>query len=143
MIEQETLNCMATLKKILSTSASCLALLLVLGCARKERIDGTNQKKILCTIAQIGNLVSKIGGERVEVCVLVRGELNPHSYELVKGDDEKIGGADLLFYNGLGLEHGASLSAMLRSHPNGFAIGDCIADLHPEKILWVDQMKDP
>jgi manganese/zinc/iron transport system substrate-binding protein len=128
--------------KILTLALS-VTLLFPLGCGRKVEPDESHRKKILCTIAQIGNLVSDLGGDRIEVQVLVRGELNPHTYELVKGDDEKIRGADLIFYNGLGLEHGASLSAMLRSHPNGFAVGDSIVRLHPEKILWVEQTMDP
>jgi manganese/zinc/iron transport system substrate-binding protein len=103
----------------------------------------TSRIKILSTIAQIGDLVSEIGGDRVESLVLVRGELNPHSYELVKGDDEKIQTSHVLFYNGLGLEHGASVSAMIAAHPHALALGDSIQKRHPEKILWKGQVQDP
>ncbi len=117
--------------------------LFFVGCGQKNSIERSDRKRILCTIAQISHLVSEIVGERADVAVLVRGELNPHSYELVKGDDEKIQGADLLFYNGLGLEHGASLASMLKTHPKGFAVGDSIRSRLPEKILWVDGTIDP
>ena len=133
---------MARFKKFLST-ALCLLPLLLIGCGRDLQIKETGRKKILCTIAQIGHLASEIGGDRVQVQVLVRGELNPHSYELVKGDDEKIQTADLLLYNGLGLEHGASLAALGKVHPKGFAVGESIEKLDSEKILWVDGTKDP
>jgi manganese/zinc/iron transport system substrate-binding protein len=133
---------MVKLKKILSI-ALCLIPLFFSGCTQTPDFGGPERKKILCTIAQIGNLVSEIGGDRVEVQVLVPGELNPHSYELVKGDDEKIQGADLVFYNGLGLEHGASLSAMIKAYPRGVAVGESIERLHPEKILWSEGTIDP
>lgn len=114
------------------------------GCGRKESKNFIDQRpKILSTIAQIGNLVEEIGGERIQSLVLVRGELNPHSYELVKGDDEKILTADLVIYNGLGLEHGASVTAMIQDHKNSFAVGDSIAKRFSEKILWKEGVQDP
>ena len=93
------------------------------GCGRKS---GRAQKfskwmapngkvKILSTTAQIGDLVEEIGGDRMDYWVLIQGDLDPHSYELVKGDDEKLSRADRVFYNGLGLEHGASLLNTLQN----------------------------
>ena len=99
--------------------------------------------KVLSTIAQIGDLVEEIGGERVDGLVLIEGDLDPHSYELVKGDDEKISRADAIFYNGLGLEHGASLSNSLRMHPKGLSIGDFIKDHLNQKIIMNNRSVDP
>ena len=99
--------------------------------------------KTLSTIAQIGDLVTSIGGERVDNWVLVSSELDPHSYEIVKGDGEKLTRADLVFYNGLGLEHGASLSSFLRSSPKAIAIGDEIRRVSPEMILQRGEVVDP
>lgn len=99
--------------------------------------------KILCTTAQIGDLVSEIGGDRVKTWVLIQGDLDPHSYELVKGDDEKILSASIVFYNGLNLEHGASLSSLLRTSPKAVALGDRIALKFPEKILKRGTVVDP
>ena len=96
--------------------------------------------KILSTTAQIGDLVSEVGGERVSSRVLIQGDLDPHSYELVKGDGEKFDRADLIFYNGLGLEHGASLSARLSSDPKASALGD---QAPREKILKRGEAADP
>jgi len=129
-------------KKFLSLFL-CLVPLFFIGCGRPPETQKSDRKKILCTIAQIGHLASEIGGDKVEVQILVRGELNPHSYELVKGDDEKIQRADLLLYNGLGLEHGASLAALLKVHPKAFAVGESIERQCCQKILWADGVKDP
>ena len=91
--------------------------------------------KILTTTGMIGNLVQEIGKEKVDCLVLIHGQIDPHSYELVKGDDEKLERADLIFYNGLGLEHGASLSYFLSQAPHACSIGDIIKEDHPEKIF--------
>jgi manganese/zinc/iron transport system substrate-binding protein len=135
---------MGGLKKKLTIVLVSIAFILT-GCAGNlsSKEESNNKIKILSTIAQIDDLVSEIGGDRVQSSVLVRGELNPHTYELVKGDDEKIQQADVVFYNGLGLEHGASVASMIASHPHAIAIGDSIQKRHPEKILWKGPIQDP
>jgi len=135
---------MSRIREILAVCVLLLPLF-ILGCGRNSlTVENKDSRiKILSTIAQIGDLVSEVGGDRVKSTVLVRGELNPHSYELVKGDDEKIQGADLIFYNGLGLEHGVSVAAMIDVHPNRFALADSIKERHPSKILWKGTSPDP
>jgi manganese/zinc/iron transport system substrate-binding protein len=99
--------------------------------------------KVLATTAQVCDLVANVGGEHVDAITLITGEMDPHSYELVKGDDEKLSYARLLFYNGLGLEHGASLKHRLQTHPGGVSIGDSILARQRARILSVDQQLDP
>jgi manganese/zinc/iron transport system substrate-binding protein len=91
----------------------------------------------------IDDLVSQVGGDYVDHITLISGELDPHSYELVKGDDEKIAEAHLLVSNGLGLEHGASLRYWLEKHPFALSVGDEIQRSFPELILRVDGELDP
>ncbi len=123
---------------------------LISSCSQSERVqrfrswmEPNGKIKILSTITQIGDLVEEIGGDRVDSWVLMHGELDPHSYELVKGDDEKFTRADLVFYNGLGLEHGASLDATLQRHPSGVNLGAWIEKKYPQKILRKNQLIDP
>lgn len=105
---------------------------------------GNNGKiKVLSTIAQIGDIVSAVGGERIDSLVLIPGELDPHSYEIVKGDGEKLTRADLVLYNGLGLEHGASLAAFLKSSKKSVAVGDEIRKIASKKILERNGVLDP
>lgn len=133
---------MMRLKKVIF---ALLAPLLMMGCcASKGRWTESNGKlKVLSTTAQIGDLVSFIGGDRIEAQVLIRGDLDPHSYEMVKGDGDLLQGAGLIFYNGLGLEHGASLSAQLRGSSKAVAIGDRIAEARPDLILRKGNVLDP
>ncbi len=126
------------------------SLMICCGCAKRSSPTaltewmGENGKiKVLCTIAQIGDPAAQIGGDRVDVWNLISGDLDPHSYDLVKGDGEKFSRADLVFFNGLGLEHGASLSSLLAAHPRALALGNSIQDAFPEKILQRDGVFDP
>ncbi len=127
-----------------------VALLLSYSCTKKKSLSplalwmqDNGKVKVLSTIAQIGGLVAEVGGERVDGWVLVSGDLDPHSYELVKGDGEKVSRADLIFYNGLGLEHGAGLSALLKASPKAFAMGESIRDVAQDQILQKDGIVDP
>ncbi len=124
----------------------CLVFLIT-ACSCKGRLNdwmGENGKlKILSTTAQLGDLVKEIGGERIDGWVLIQGELDPHSYELVKGDGEKFDRADKIFFNGLGLEHGASLSHLLHTSPKAVSIGDAIQKNSPERILKKGGTIDP
>lgn len=99
--------------------------------------------KVLSTTAMIDDLVSEIGQDLVIHRALIQGELDPHSYELVKGDLEKFGAADVVFYNGLGLEHGASLAALLKSEKKAIAIGDIVAEEKKEQLIVHDGQIDP
>ncbi len=95
---------------------------------------------VLATTTQVGDLVKEVVGDRYEVDVLIRGSLDPHSYELVKGDDERIDGAAALFSSGLGLEHGASLKVALGE---AVALADEIGKKRPEALLSREGVVDP
>jgi manganese/zinc/iron transport system substrate-binding protein len=99
--------------------------------------------KVLSTTAIIDDIVGRIGGERIDHLALINGEIDPHSYELVKGDDEKLNRAQVIFYNGLGLEHGASLRYFLEHRPEALPLGKKILDNHPEAVLVRKNQIDP
>lgn len=125
----------------------CLCLFL-LSCSSpstqlNEWASDTQRIKVLSTTAMIDDIVAKIGQERINHEVLIRGEIDPHSYELVKGDDEKLSLAQIVFFNGLGLEHGASLNYRLKMHPKAIGVGDWIRKAYPNEILTKDAQIDP
>lgn len=127
-----------------------LAVALCCSCAQKksasplaEWMSDNGKIKVLSTIAQIGDIAAEVGGERVDCLVLVPGELDPHSYEIVKGDGEKLARADLILYNGLGLEHGASLASFLKSSKKSVAVGDVTRRISPDDILERNGVVDP
>ncbi len=123
------------------------------GCQKKEQkdlflnfqnwIEGQGKLRVLSTTAMIGDLVSQIGGEKIVHLSLIVGDLDPHSYELMKGDDEKIRNADLIFYNGLGLEHGASIKHHLEKNDKAVALGDFLLKFHENQLVKIDGQIDP
>lgn len=127
----------------------CVFAFLLASCSSKtpdyarSYFEDNHKVKVLSTIAMIDDVVGRVGGERIDHIALISGEIDPHSYELVKGDDEKISSATIIFYNGLNLEHGASLSYKLQNHPLAVAVGDAVRLKHPELILAVGETIDP
>src|ERR1700722_8944557 len=90
----------------------------------RQWMDPNGKIKVLSTTAMIDDIVKQIGGERVDSITLISGLLDPHSYQLVKGDDEKLMKADIIFCNGVGLEHGPSLRNFLENSPKAICLGD-------------------
>lgn len=71
-----------------------------------ETADQGDEEKIniVTTIAQIGEPLSVVGGDRVKVISLMGPSVDPHLYQATQGDINTIDQADLIFYNGLNLE---------------------------------------
>lgn len=123
-------------------------LCLSLGCQKppsnlKQWMEPNHKIKVLSTTQIIDDLVGEIGGDRIDHLPMISGGMDPHSYELVKGDDEKLKMANLIFYNGLGLEHGASLCFHLKKHPKTVALGEMIQQNHRSAILIDKGQIDP
>ena len=99
--------------------------------------------KVLATTAMIGDLAKEVGGEEVHVLILIKGDLDPHSYQLVKGDDEKLSFADIIFANGLQLEHGPSLQHYLENHDKVHFLGNKLLNFNPSPLLNYKGQVDP
>jgi manganese/zinc/iron transport system substrate-binding protein len=99
--------------------------------------------KILATTPIVQDLVQKVGGKEVKVHAIIFGNQDPHSYEIVKGDGEKFGYADLVFANGLMLEHSGSLQYQLKHHKNVCFLGDELFKRLPDQIITVEGQLDP
>ncbi|NGX46133.1 MAG: Periplasmic zinc-binding protein TroA [Chlamydiae bacterium] len=130
--------------------ALALSFLCLVGCQKSSKPNALNawmgemeKVKVLSTTAMVEDLVTSVGGDEIVSLTLIKGEVDPHSYELVKGDGEKFECADLIYCNGLGLEHGASVRTQLERHQSAVFIGDRIAERVPEKILESDGVRDP
>lgn len=87
-----------------------LAVLLMLtGCGQKEAVSSQDGPlKVVTSFTIIQDIAREIGGEDVEIHNLVPTGTDPHEYEPLPEDIKKATDADILFYNGLNLEGGAS-----------------------------------
>ena len=132
---------------------SLLLLLIGSGCSSDQHkmrqvryeqwLQNNGKVKVLSTTMMIDDLVKQVGKEHIDTLVLIEGELDPHCYQLVKGDGEKLSGADVIFYNGLGLEHGPSLHTYLLKNPKAVALGDLVDHQQFGRTIHVRGQKDP
>lgn len=130
-----------------------IVLLILIGCSSDQHqkrqahfqqwLQNNGKVKVLSTTAMIDDLVKQVGGEYVDTIVLIQGELDPHSYQLVKGDDEKLIATQIIFYNGLGLEHGPSLHTYLLKNPKAIGLGDLVDQQQSGRVIYVHGQKDP
>ena len=63
-------------------------------------IDG-REINVVATTPMIGEFVNQIGGDSINLTVLMPPEANPHTYEPAPQDTGTIADADLVFYTGL------------------------------------------
>ena len=63
-------------------------------------IDG-REINVVATTPMIGEFVSQVGGDNINLTVLMPPEADPHTYEPAPQDAGKIADADLVFYTGL------------------------------------------
>jgi manganese/zinc/iron transport system substrate-binding protein len=99
--------------------------------------------RVLTSTAMIEDMVKKIGGDSIKVISLIGPDQDPHSYEIVKGDGEKFEYADLIFVNGLSLEHSASMRYQTKRRSNVTYIGDEIKNKFPDRMIYVEDEVDP
>jgi manganese/zinc/iron transport system substrate-binding protein len=62
------------------------------------------QIQAVATTSIVADLVREIGGENVQVTALMGPGVDPHLYRASEGDVRRMGGANIVFYNGLHLE---------------------------------------
>lgn len=119
------------------------------GCAElREKAANTNswmqeeqRVRLLCTTEHVSALARAVGGERAYVLTLIEGQNDPHSYQIVKGDDMKFRRAHIVFCSGLMLEQGLTLERYLNRY-SAHSVGDYIQQQTHGAIL-LDVAYDP
>ena len=115
---------------------AALALLLLQGAASAEL-------KVVATLTEIGALAEELGGERVKVSSLARGDEDPHAIAAKPSHSRRMSRADLLVYNGLELEvgwlplliEGARNPRILDGSPGHLNLSDFIDPIEvPEQV---------
>lgn len=100
--------------------------------------NATNSGKlnVVTTTTILGDVVLVIGGEHVDLTVLLPADTDPHAFEPAPRDAALVSEADLLVVNGLGLE--TFLDALLANAGNTVVVTasdgiEPIEDLHEEE----------
>ncbi len=95
------------------------------GVEYQERSLQNNKLKIIATTGMIGDVVRNIGGDKVDVNILMGAAVDPHSYEATPTDSRYLTSANIVFYNGLHLEGGMHHSLeSLSEYQHVYAVSD-------------------
>ena len=70
---------------------------------------------VVATTPMIGEFVSQVGGNNINLTVLMPSEADPHTYDPAPQDAGKIADADLVFYTGLKYEPAALIKLLENS----------------------------
>ncbi len=81
-----------------------LLLIIIALCGCISQTENTAQVRAATTITPLGEFVSAVGGERVNVSVLVPPGAEPHTFEPSPSQIRQVADADIYFKNGVGLE---------------------------------------
>ena len=103
---------------------ACTALLVGPGVAQTRKLTA------VATTAMIGDAVKAVGGERVNVEVLLGQGVDPHLYKPTRADIAKMSKADMIFANGLNLEaqFWAKCPSLMKSASTAWSSeGDCLS----------------
>jgi zinc/manganese transport system substrate-binding protein len=89
---------MITRRHMLTATAAVAALLTAAPAVAQEKL------KVLATFSILGDFVRNVGGDRVEVAILVGPNSDAHVYAPAPADAKKVADAKVVFTNGLGYE---------------------------------------
>ena len=90
---------------------------------------GDEKLRIVATTSVIGDVVSHVGGDKIDLTVLMGPGQDPHSYDPSASDLTKVANAHLIFVNGWDLEEG--LLRDLKNVSDGVALVPVSANITP------------
>ncbi len=105
------------MKKMLVVIILVLTIVTLSAC---EENGDSDKLQVVATTTYVGELLKNIGGDLIEVEVLMGVGVDPHDYQPRQSDTQKIARADLLVINGLNLEE---------------KMGEVFRNLDQEKVL--------
>jgi zinc/manganese transport system substrate-binding protein len=131
-------------------AAVTVLVLAVAGCSGGGQQD--DGQHIVVTTNILGDVVSNLVGDVADVTVLMKRNADPHSFELSAQEADATSRADLVIYNGLGLEEGVqhhvdaaagrgvpTLAVGDHVEPMAFSEGDTAGA--PDPHFWMDPQR--
>ncbi|MDC3374006.1 metal ABC transporter substrate-binding protein [Acidimicrobiia bacterium] len=94
-------------RPIYKIGALLLSVILI-ACGTGTTDEATSDKiNVLVTTPMLGDFVNEIGGENINLTILMPAEVDPHTHDPSPQDASKIADADIVFYVGLKYEPSA------------------------------------
>jgi manganese/zinc/iron transport system substrate-binding protein len=88
----------------LRVSLAVLVISVLVSCAPSERETSDGDLHVVTTTTLLADLAREVGGDHIRVESLMGPGVDPHLYRASEGDVARMSRADLILYNGLGLE---------------------------------------
>ena len=95
--------------------------------------DANGKLQVVATTGQIGDAVANVGGDAVELKTLFGPGIDPHLYVPTESDVTTLGGANIIFYNGLHLE--AQMERVMQQVAQRGVVVVAIGEVLPEERL--------
>lgn len=90
--------------KLTLVSMLVVGMLLLSSCSQADTAANTEKLKVVATTTIVADVVDNIGGDLIELSILMPVGTSPHGFEPSPQDVAKVADADLVFANGAGLE---------------------------------------
>ncbi len=102
-----------------------LGLLIILSACGLSPADAPSQPrklKVVATTTIVGDIVHQIGGEAIELTVLLPAGTDPHAFNPTPKDVAEVADAEVIFANGVGLEK--FLESLIESASGGARVAE-------------------
>jgi len=115
-------------------------------CGPGENVTTEGQPlQLVATTTIVGDLLQTVGGEDIQVEVLMGPGVDPHLYKASAGDVRRMSSADAIFYSGLHLEGKMTdvLAGMNRRGVRTVAVAECIPEDRLIPLEGFEGLHDP
>ncbi|MGL4512914.1 MAG: metal ABC transporter solute-binding protein, Zn/Mn family, partial [Lacipirellulaceae bacterium] len=91
---------------LLVIASACLGSLGCGGSSPAGAVEGSapGGLRVVATTGPVGDAVRRVGGDRIDLAVLMGPGIDPHLYKELPSDLKRLEAAEVVFYNGLHLE---------------------------------------
>ncbi len=117
-----------------------VVMMIITGCSKTENTANSGKPQIYTSFYAIYDFVSAIGGDKIEVHNMVPSGTEPHDWEPSTKDMADLYDADILFYNGMGMESWIDkVTAAVGDNVEYVMLSDVIADKSSsDPHIWLD-----
>ena len=107
--------------------------IILIACGSGSTTEEASSEKInvLATTPMLGDFVNEIGGDNINLTILMPPEADPHTYDPSPQDASKIADADIVFYVGLKYEPAALIKLVENTSENEAVLVEVGESINP------------
>ncbi len=132
--------------KILKTTIAIIGVMILAGCSSNKATTEDGKLKIYTSFYTMYDFTGKIAGDKAEVINLVSDGTEPHEWEPSTADMTNLESADILVYNGAGMEHWVDKISkslendilLVEASENVTLIEDEVSEGNSDPHVWLD-----